>query len=97
MPLAGVLSCAVCCLQLLGETPVHARVKPGSLRVIVPPPAAVPAEEVDSAEAGDEPVIANQEGKGSASQPDGAPTEPLVEASAQVENHPIVAPAKQDE
>lgn len=76
-------------LQLLGTTPVHARVKPASLKVIIPPPP--PAEEATDAPAG-EGEAANEEGSGAASQPDGAPATPLVEASAQVEDKPVVAP-----
>lgn len=85
---------AACILQvvldgeLLGETPVHARVKPASLKVLIPPPP-VADDDAESAEEGAEAV--NDEGSGAASQPDGAAATPLTEASAQVENKPIVA------
>jgi hypothetical protein len=85
--------------ELLGETPVHARVKPASLKVIIPPPPVVQAgaEDADAAAEGGEgegssAVAANQEGSGSASKPDDAPAGSAVEASAQVEDQPIVAP-----
>lgn len=97
-------------LQLLGETPVTARVQPASLKVIIPPPPVQETPEADSAaddsatadlplEADDDIAGVNEEGNGAASQPDGAAgTSPLVEASAAVEDKPIVAhePTKQD-
>lgn len=73
--------------ELLGETPVHARVKPASLKVLIPPPPV--ADDDKSAEEGAEAV--NEEGNGAASQPDGAAATPLTQASAEVENKPIVA------
>jgi hypothetical protein len=74
--------------ELLGETPVYARVKPASLKVLIPPPP-VADDDAESAEEGAEAV--NDEGSGAASQPVGAAATPLTEASAQVENKPIVA------
>lgn len=80
--------------ELLGETPVHARVKPASLKVIIPPPPVAAETDDKSAESaegqGDEKV--NEEGNGTASQPDGAPASPIVENSVKVEDKPIVAP-----
>lgn len=109
---------------------MHARVKPASLKVIVPPPPPPSAEEAEAAaaEAEDEGAPAgeesgedddddgtvslqggngkeegdkgssskhvNEEGNGAASRPDSEGTvavSPLVEASAQVEDKPIVA------
>lgn len=81
-------------MQLLGETPVHARVKPASLKVIVPPPPPVTTPEEGEEAAEGEGEAVNQEGSGTASQPsERTVSTPLVEASAQVEDKPIVAHA----
>jgi len=81
-------------LQLLGETPVHARVKPASLKVIVPPPPPVTTPEEGEEAAEGEGEASNEGGSGAASQPsEGTVSTPLVEASAQVEDKPIVAHA----
>lgn len=87
-------------LQLLGETPVHARVKPGSLKVIVSLPPVVATTESEAPEGQAAELAkgqasaegANDEGNGSASLPDGSQgASALVEASAQVEDKPVVA------
>lgn len=73
--------------QLLGTTPVRARVKPASLKVIIPPP-----QVTEDAPAGEEEgETVNEEGNGAASQPDGGSASTMVQASAQVEDKPIVA------
>lgn len=95
-------------MQLVGETPVHVRVKPASLKVIVPTPppaAAAPAdddEDVLAEAAAGEQVsegVGKQEDSGGASgqASDGGVPNALIEASAGVEDKPIVAHTPKNE
>jgi hypothetical protein len=67
----SLLTVLCCCVQLLGETPVFARVKPGSLKVVVPAPpeaAATPDEERRAAAAEQEDAaVAAEQGEAAAS------------------------------
>jgi hypothetical protein len=81
--------------ELLGETPVHARVKPASLRVVVPrPPAAAAAGAGSEAAAVNGNSAAPQGAPGAGAAPAAAddPAAQLVQESARVESLPVVAP-----
>lgn len=79
--------------ELLGTTPVVARVRPNSLKVFVPRPAAPADEAVDEAavEAGTTSVsaVAAKQGSVSITQAD--------EKDLAVDNTPVVAPATTDQ